>query len=116
MYKIIPHPSYDTANLSNDIAIVRLSTEATFNNYVQPICLWDSKRVAISEVTNKFGTVVGWGITETDRLSDTLQKVVIPVIPLTTCLNSYRDFFGSFLSEKNFCAGYQNGIFVVIYI
>lgn len=109
MHKIIPHESYNTDDLSNDIAIIRLSTEAKLNNYVQPICLWDLNKVAISEVTNKFGTVIGWGLTETDELSAILRQAIMPVVSLTTCLNSNREFFGTFLSDKNFCAGFRNG-------
>lgn len=109
MHKIVAHSMFNTDDLSNDIAIVRLSTEANLNDYVQPICLWNINKVTISEVTNKFGTVIGWGVTETDELSAVLRQAIMPVVPLTTCLNSNRDFFGAFLSDKNFCAGFRNG-------
>lgn len=76
---------------------------------MEPICLWDSNKKDLSEVVGKFGTVVGFGITETNRISYTLRQAVIPVVGLTTCLESDRDFFGSFLSESTFCAGFRNG-------
>lgn len=106
---MIPHPNYVTSNNYNDIAIIRLSTEATFNDYVQPICLWDSNKVSITEVIGKFGTVIGFGLTETENLSHTLRQAVMPVVSFGTCLRSNTDVFGLYLSDENFCAGSRNG-------
>ncbi|KAG4079559.1 hypothetical protein HA402_012329 [Bradysia odoriphaga] len=81
----------------------------SLNDYVQPICLWDVNKVGISDITNKFGTVIGWGVTEADKLSVVLRQATMPIVSLTTCLNSNREFFGAFLSDKTFCAGFRNG-------
>ncbi|XP_037037293.1 limulus clotting factor C-like [Bradysia coprophila] len=109
VYQIVPHPNFNESSLANDIAIVRLATRATFSNYVQPICLWESNKEDLSEVVGKLGTVVGFGITEHDQISYTLRQAVIPVVHLTTCLESDRNFFGNFLSDLTFCAGFRNG-------
>lgn len=109
VYQIFPHHSFNATSLANDIAIVRVATKVIFNNYVQPICLWDANRADLSEVVGKYGTIVGFGITEEDRISYTLRQAVIPVVDVLTCLASDRTFFGSFLSETTFCAGYRNG-------
>lgn len=109
-FNIITHPRFDISDLSNDIAIIRLATYATFNNYVQPICLWDSTNSNIAEITGKFGTVIGWGVTQSDQLSHVLQHAAMSVVSFITCLQSNRNFYGAFLSEKNFCAGSRNGI------
>lgn len=95
--------------MANDIAIVRLATKAVFNNFVQPICLWDPNKEDISSVVGKYGTVVGFGITEQNQISYSLRQATIPVVDLTTCLESDRNFFGNFLSESTFCAGFRNG-------
>lgn len=63
----------------------------------------------ISEITGRFGTVIGWGYTERDKVSYILRHTAMPVVSFTTCLDSNRDFFGQFLSDKNFCAGSRNG-------
>lgn len=86
-----------------------MGTEASLSNYVHPICMWQLNSVAISSVTGKTGFVVGWGLTENDTLSTTLRQAILPVVSLTTCLNSNRDFFGLFLSDTSFCAGFKNG-------
>lgn len=66
--------------------------------------------MAVSTVTKQLGTVIGWGFTEEGQISHTLRQTVMPVVSLTTCLNSNRDVFGKFLSNDNFCAGFKNGI------
>lgn len=81
---------------------------------MQPICLWDSNKEDLSEVVGKYGTVVGFGITEENKISYTLQQAVIPVVSLTTCLGSDRSFYGNFLSDYTFCAGYQNGLLACV--
>ncbi|KAG4071094.1 hypothetical protein HA402_013408 [Bradysia odoriphaga] len=52
-------------NQDHDIAIILLETHATFNNYVQPVCLWRADKTDLSDIIGKYGTVVGWGRTET---------------------------------------------------
>lgn len=103
------HPDYHTSNLENDIAIITFSTEATFNAYVQPICVWESNENKISEVVGRFGTVVGWGHTGDGQLANVLRQASVPVVSSTTCLNISPELFQPYLTEKTFCAGYING-------
>lgn len=37
---MIIHDDFDKRTLNNDIALLKLSTEAIFNNFVQPACIW----------------------------------------------------------------------------
>lgn len=104
------HEDFNATSLRNDIAIIRLATEVTFNNYIQPICLWDSNKKDLSEVVGKFGTAVGFGITEKNKVSTNLREAVMPVVSLTTCLDSGSSFYGSVLSDSTFCAGFRNGL------
>lgn len=103
------HPQFKIETLENDIAILKLSNTITFNTYIQPICLWDNEMKSIADLENKKGSVMGWGYTEEDDVSDVLKEATMPVISLPQCLQSNRDFFGAFLTDSNFCAGYQNG-------
>lgn len=89
--------------------MIMLSTDAIFNNYVQPICLWKSDKTDLSEVIGKFGTAVGWGLTEQGETSDVLQEASLKVVDTFTCLRSNRDLYGRFLTDTNFCAGNGNG-------
>lgn len=100
-------------NYNNNIATIRLLTKATFNDNVQPICLWNTSKIDLSEVIGKQGVLIGWGTTEGEdgRLSKTLQQTNMSVISSWTCLARYPDFGGHFLSETNFCADFENGLF-----
>lgn len=86
--EVFVHPDYNTNDYANDIAIIRLSAEAIFNDYVQPICLWKSHKTDISEVVDKMGTVVGWGLTENGTTSGVLQQAHFPVEYFFTCVKS----------------------------
>lgn len=79
---------------------------------MEPVCLWDPNKKDLSEVVGKYGTVVGFGITEKNEISHILRQAVIPVVSLLTCLDSDRSFYGNFISDYTFCAGYVNGLFV----
>lgn len=109
VYQIKLHPHYDKSTLENDLAVFKMADAITFTNYIQPICMWDREATSIHNLENERGTVMGWGYTELDELSDVLKQATMPVVPLGDCLVSNRDFFGAFLTNKNFCAGYRNG-------
>ncbi|XP_052743676.1 chymotrypsin-like elastase family member 2A [Bicyclus anynana] len=95
--------------LSNDIALLKLKTEAVFNNYVQPACLWEESvydRLPI----DAYGTVVGFGFDQSDSLSSTLLAANMPLIPIVQCTLSKPEFYGYLLRDTNrFCAGFNNG-------
>lgn len=102
VHMIHRHPNHE--GVRNDIAILELGTMARFNDYVQPACLSIS-----SDLTGKFGTVVGWGLTESDEISRKLKTTRMPVVDAITCLKSDRVLFGRTLDEGLFCAGFTNG-------
>lgn len=108
-HRLIVHSAYSESDLLNDIAIIRLATEATFTAYVQPICVWDINRLALDEVIGRNGVVVGWGFNEQDKISNILSQANMPVVSFAECLISNRNFFGLFLSDGTYCAGFRNG-------
>jgi len=108
---VLAHPQFSPEYFANDIAVIKLATDAIFNSYVQPICMWKFDKIHLNEVIGKVGTVVGWGVTEDGRISNALQEASLPVVPALTCLRTNRDLFGRFLNAANFCAGWRNGSF-----
>lgn len=108
-HRLIIHDSYDPNIFRDDIAIIRLATEAIFTPYVQPICLWDVNQGALEKVIGRNGTVVGWGLNELGHLPEELDLAFIPVVSPVDCLESDPDFFGSFIRRGTFCAGFRNG-------
>ncbi|XP_047539159.1 chymotrypsin-like elastase family member 2A [Vanessa atalanta] len=109
VYEVIVHDEFEHQTLNNDIALLKLSTEAIFNNYVQPACLWLDKAYDQMESYNIVGTVVGWGIDQSDNLSNKLQEATMPLVPEIDCIRYNPIFYSNILNGKKFCAGFNNG-------
>lgn len=107
--RIVLHPEYNSIDLQDDIAILKLANRVTYTNSIQPACLWPEAQVELKNVVGKKGFVVGWGLTEEDGLAEVLHEGTMPVVDFFECLESNRDFFGPVLSDFNYCAGYRNG-------
>lgn len=108
--EIIVHPDFNSIDLRQDIAMIKLSSEVPFNNYVQPVNLWKSSETDISEVVGKSGTVIRWELKEMGEVSNVLRQVSINVVSSYTCLRSNPDVFKRKKSKTNFCAGLLNGM------
>ncbi|XP_034826064.2 chymotrypsinogen A-like isoform X4 [Maniola hyperantus] len=109
VFRVYVHDEFRHSTLSNDIALLKLRTEAVYNNYVQPACLWNDT-VWDRLSYDAYATVVGWGFDQSDSLTSTLHSVSMPQIPNIQCIYSKPEFYGNLLrDEKRFCAGYTNG-------
>ncbi|KAJ6638323.1 Protein Cep78 like [Pseudolycoriella hygida] len=103
--KIFLHPNYNEETFNNDIAVLRLSSYAVYNEFIQPICLWPSDQTYLSEFVGKDGTVIRWEITETNEPSMSLQEVSMRIISHMDCLGSD---LRPYISTTNFCARLPN--------
>uniref|UniRef100_A0A182QY24 Peptidase S1 domain-containing protein n=1 Tax=Anopheles farauti TaxID=69004 RepID=A0A182QY24_9DIPT len=102
-------PSGASASTFNDdIAILKLNAQFTYDDYVQPVCI-RSVPQDIGQLVGAFGTVVGWGWTEQNSTSSTLRQANIPVASAEDCLKSDRALFSQVLTTKVYCAGSRNG-------
>ncbi|KAK9870000.1 hypothetical protein WA026_006097 [Henosepilachna vigintioctopunctata] len=82
----IPHPSYNSETLKNDIAIIELDKPVRLTKYVKPACLQVSDRVD----TRYPITASGWGITEfAGYPSSHLLKVRLKIVDRSECLVQY---------------------------
>uniref|UniRef100_A0A672K9M3 Serine protease 27-like n=1 Tax=Sinocyclocheilus grahami TaxID=75366 RepID=A0A672K9M3_SINGR len=98
---IIVHPSYDSNTNNNDIALLRLSSTVTFNNYIRPVCLAAQSSVFISGTSS---WITGWG----DSLPSPgiLQETMVPVVANDRC----NTLLGSGSVTSNMmCAGLTQG-------
>jgi secreted trypsin-like serine protease len=87
--KAFVHPQWDSFNLANDIAILKVD-KITFNKYVSPICLPAQSEVGETFVGDVM-TVSGWG-RESDSSSGIarfLNHVDVPVITNKECNDIY---------------------------
>ncbi|XP_061701984.1 transmembrane protease serine 9-like isoform X2 [Syngnathoides biaculeatus] len=104
----IPHPDYDPRSFDNDVALLRLSSPVTFNNFIRPICLAAAQS---SFFTGIDSWVTGWG-----RIGSgvplpppqDLMEVEVPVVGNQQCncdysLTPFR------ITANMICAGLREG-------
>jgi len=103
--EFMQHPSWNSpANFDNDVALLRLSQSATFNDHVSPICL-PSPSTCFEPKTPCI--VTGWGLqNELGGFPDELQEVAVKIIEQKEC-KKYRGYEN--ISDNMVCAGYANG-------
>ncbi|XP_040423583.1 vitamin K-dependent protein C isoform X1 [Cygnus olor] len=97
------HPHYDSNNYNSDIALLYLSSDVVFNEYVLPICLPNPNLAALLSEEGTVGMVSGWGATH-DRGSTLrfLMKVRLPIVNMDTC----QQVMDRIITDNMFCAGY----------
>ncbi|XP_051988450.1 trypsin-like [Xyrauchen texanus] len=100
---IIIHPNYDSPKDNNDIALVQLSSSATFSAYINPVCLAAAGSI-LAPGTSIW--VTGWGSLRSgdSQLPDILQEVKIPIVSNSDCNNAY----GGAITNNMICAGLLN--------
>ncbi|CAH0728249.1 unnamed protein product, partial [Brenthis ino] len=106
--KSIVHKEYGKhPNLINDIALLRVNKSIDFSlKNAKPICLPVWKEIRNINLSGKASIVAGWGLMDGGKRSDILQKVTIPIMPETECVNYFeRDLNPKQSSHKSFCAG-----------
>ncbi|RXN34504.1 chymotrypsin-like elastase family member 2A [Labeo rohita] len=99
--KIIVHENWDSYNIRNDIALIKLSTPVTFTDKISPACLPASGSI----LPHDFGCyVTGWGRLWTNGpIADILQQAKLPVVDFATC--SRPDWWGDLVTNLMICAG-----------
>lgn len=106
---IVIHPEFRPNNGSNDIAIVQLSSDFNYTDSVGPACLW-SEDDDLHRIVGTTGTVIGFGLNEEYKDSETLQEASLTVVDMFKCVLNDRHTFGNFLTEKMFCARGMNNV------
>ncbi|NXW55142.1 FA10 factor, partial [Eurystomus gularis] len=101
------HPHYDSNDYNSDIALLYLSSDVVFNEYVTPICLPSPTLAALLSEEGRIGMVSGWGATH-NRGSTLrfLMKVQLPIVNMETCQRSTDRL----VTDNMFCAGYSTEV------
>ncbi|XP_049294231.1 transmembrane protease serine 9-like [Anopheles funestus] len=105
---IIVHPKFRSGTIYNDIALIKLDTSITWSKFVQPVCLWNLDE-SWNTIVGKNGTIVGFGLTEANTVSENLKQTLVGVIDGLKCVEKDRDVFGNQLTSNMICAGGQEG-------
>ncbi|KAL6425433.1 hypothetical protein ACFW04_009546 [Cataglyphis niger] len=85
-----------------DIALLRLSRDVSFTNFIKPICLPSN-----TSLNGKL-VVAGWGKTETRSASNVKLKLSLPLADKDQCDQTYSNA-GVQLGYGQICAGGQKG-------
>uniref|UniRef100_A0A182LY60 Peptidase S1 domain-containing protein n=1 Tax=Anopheles culicifacies TaxID=139723 RepID=A0A182LY60_9DIPT len=109
--QLIVHPGYSPHGVADDLALIKLATDITMTRYIQPVCLWNLEPNP-ELIVGKNGTVVGFGLTEHDRVSDYLRQAAIEVVDSWTCIESDRVAYGATLTAGMYCGGGKAGVSV----
>ncbi|XP_026735233.1 CLIP domain-containing serine protease 2-like isoform X1 [Trichoplusia ni] len=121
--QIIAQENYipEDSNQHHDIALLRLSYNAQFNDFVKPICLPLSNDLKYNSFEGTDMEVAGWGKTETQGAtgdssqiytgpnlsgteSDVKLKVRVPVVNIQRCANVYERVSRQ-IDDTQICAG-----------
>ncbi|KAF3690116.1 Elastase-1 [Channa argus] len=97
------HPKWDSYRVSNgfDVALLRLSTPATLNSYVQLGSLPNPNEILPN---NNPCYITGWGRTSTGGpLPSQLMQAYLPLVDHKTC--SSPDWWGSTVKTTMVCGG-----------
>ncbi|XP_056383386.1 chymotrypsinogen A-like [Hyla sarda] len=98
--RVFRHPSYSSFTTANDITLLKLSSAASFNNRVAPVCI-----AASADVFNGGERCVttGWGYVNaaTQTTPSKLQQVSLPLLSNTEC----QRYWGTKIQNTMICAG-----------
>ncbi|NXF04975.1 ACRO protein, partial [Smithornis capensis] len=104
--RLVTHEDYNTADQSNDIALLELDQPVECSPYVQLGCV-PNDTVNVLELDTCY--VAGWGSTtaRAQRTSDVLQEAKVYLLDVQTCNSS--EWYNGDVHIHNLCAGYPEG-------
>ncbi|KAM4704531.1 trypsin-like [Rhinophrynus dorsalis] len=100
--KVIRHSSYNSRTLDNDIMLIKLSSAATLNSYVQAVALPSSCAASGTSCL-----ISGWGNTLSSGTNypNLLQCLNAPILTASQCSNAYPGE----ITSNMICVGYIEG-------
>ncbi|XP_058829033.1 polyserase-2-like [Topomyia yanbarensis] len=101
------HPEFESNRI--DIALLRLSSDVQYSDYVIPICLDVFPDEESRTLEGDRIWVTGWGQLESGELPRLLRTAQMPVVSHQQCVEADPVLFGRFLNQGMFCAGDRNG-------
>ncbi|CAH1398588.1 unnamed protein product [Nezara viridula] len=97
-----------TNRYAEDIALLELNAPINITSAIMPVCIdWNSKYLV--EQLSTIGTIVGWGLTENNTVSDELLMANLEYIDFIKCRDRISEGFSFFITSDKFCAGVDNG-------
>ncbi|XP_011167330.1 venom protease [Solenopsis invicta] len=104
------HPQYNSKTFTNDIAVLKMSSEVRFTSLVRPICLPVDDYTRSKNLENTYPMIAGWGsVYFHGPSSSRLMQIQIPVRTQEECKYAYRNFPTTVIDDRVLCAGYTQG-------
>ncbi|XP_072946557.1 phenoloxidase-activating enzyme-like isoform X1 [Epargyreus clarus] len=99
----ITHPEYRPLidPYKNDIALIKLSNNVNFTDFIRPICL-PLKDYNIDFTNRTKFTVAGWGSDNVRQMTDVMKSVSLPYVSADDCQSPLPD-------NQYICAGGKDG-------
>ncbi|XP_045449079.1 trypsin alpha-3-like [Melitaea cinxia] len=99
---VVTHPNYNTNNINNDVAVIRISS-VTFNNNIRPIALATGSNdyVGATAVAAGFGRTSDFG-----GISSLARHVSLQVIDNNTCASAY---IAGYVVDSTLCTSNSGG-------
>ncbi|XP_058463979.1 clotting factor G beta subunit-like [Malaya genurostris] len=102
---VIVHETSGAEQNDHDIALLITAEPVRYGKFVQPACL-----PTFSLIHDKTaGTIVGWGYTEQNTVSNVLKAANLPIVTKDACIRSNPGAFANSVTDNMFCAGHRNG-------
>ncbi|XP_052894132.1 brachyurin-like [Anopheles moucheti] len=103
---VFPHPAYSSANIRNDVAVVRLDEQIVFSPSIQPARL--PARSDTRQFGGFLGTVSGFGRTS-DANQDTSNVVMYTTNPIMTNADCIASWNAVLIEPQNVCLSGEGG-------
>ncbi|XP_035671101.1 plasminogen-like [Branchiostoma floridae] len=105
--RVIMHERYSMSlsdDNDNDIALMKLSSSITFDDYASPVCL-----PTVDAPDGAMCYTTGWGSTGGifGQLPNILQQGKVPVVSRSTCNSG--SYYNGEITDNMICAGYTQG-------
>lgn len=106
--KVTIHPLYDSFNIKNDIALIKLKNPVDFTKgSVGTVCLPNEYNgFGKIESLQSQPTIIGWGkLDDYLPLASRLQEARVPIVSNTDCTNGYSQGGINIEENSQICAG-----------
>jgi len=103
--RVIRHKGFSSSTLWNDVAILTLEDDVSYNSNIQPICLAQGSRKYVGNTV----TVAGWGtLREGGSQPASLMKVDVKVWQNSDCKTSYGSSAPGGITSHMLCASEED--------
>lgn len=97
--KVIVHPLYNPAKITNDLALIRLPQKLEFSEHIKPVKLPSNK--SYNTFANSPAVLSGWGKTANNgSVVQHLQYGYVTILDLNECMSRYNP---GIVTQGNIC-------------